>query len=304
MAKFSISAISIRKHIGTLMLTLAVTVLPVDLLPSITYPRIGVRVGAPGVSPEVGVDEITRPLEETFTATEGVVQVFSQTREGQISLDLFFQPGGDIDQALNDATAALNRARSTLPETIEEPRIFKIDPSQLPIYEIALTSPTLKGVDLRVFADDELGRELGVVPGVAAVDASGGVVEEVQVNLDLDRLQALGVGLTDVLTKLRNRNQDISGGRILGRNSEPLTRTVGRFQTAEEIRNLSLLVSSSSSPPPLSPSSSSSSQRRVYLRDFGEVIDGTENQRVFVYLNEMQSKSVFANNLMLTLLML
>jgi multidrug efflux pump subunit AcrB len=287
---FSISAIAIRQHIGTLMLTLAVIVLgiffslqiPVDLLPSITYPRIGVRIAAPGISPEVAVDEITRPLEETFAATEGVVQVFSQTREGQISLDLFFQPGGNIDQALNDATAAFNRNRNRLPDTIEEPSLFKIDPSQLPVYELALTSPSLEGVDLRVFADEELGRELGVVPGVAAVDVSGGVLEEVRVNVDLNRLQAQGVGLTDVLDELRNRNQDISGGRILGKNSEPLTRTVGRFQNAEEIRNLSFQVSSTST----TSSIPSTSSGRIYLRDFAEVIDGTENQRVFVNLNK------------------
>jgi multidrug efflux pump subunit AcrB len=284
---FSISAIAIRQHIGTLMLTLAVIVMgiffslqiPVDLLPSITYPRIGVRIAAPGISPEVAVDEITKPLEETFAATEGVVQVFSQTREGQISLDLFFQPGGNIDQALNDATAAFNRNRNRLPDTIEEPSLFKIDPSQLPVYELALTSPSLEGVDLRVFADEELGRELGVVPGVAAVDVSGGVLEEVRVNVDLNRLQAQGVGLTNILDELRNRNQDISGGRILGKNSEPLTRTVGRFQTAEEIRNLSFQVSSTSPTP-------STSSGRIYLRDFAEVIDGTENQRVFVNLNK------------------
>lgn len=107
--RLSISALSIRQHIATLVLTVAVIVigiffasqLPVDLLPSITYPRIGVRITAPGISPEVAVDEITRPLEEAFSATEGVVQVFSQTREGQVSVDLFFQTGGNIDQALS-----------------------------------------------------------------------------------------------------------------------------------------------------------------------------------------------------------
>ena len=87
-AGFSISAIAIRQHIGTLMLTVAVVVLgifffttiQVDLLPSITYPRIGVRLDAPGISPEVAVDEITRPLEEALAATENVQQVFSRTR--------------------------------------------------------------------------------------------------------------------------------------------------------------------------------------------------------------------------------
>jgi multidrug efflux pump subunit AcrB len=281
---FSISAIAIKQHIGTLMLTLAVivmgiyfmTTIQVDLLPAITYPRIGVRLEAPGISPEVAVDEITRPLEEALSATENVVQVFSRTREGQVSLDLFFEPGGNIDQALNDATAAFNRGRGQLPETIEEPRLFKVDPSQLPIYELALTSTSLQGKDLRVFADEELSRELSVVPGVAAVDISGAAEEEVRVLVDLNRLQALNIGLTDVLDELTERNQDTSGGRILGQNSEPLTRTVGRFKDAKEIENLSLEVSSTTSTTP---------SRRVYLRDFAEVIDGTEDQRVAVYLN-------------------
>ncbi|MFB2920789.1 efflux RND transporter permease subunit [Aerosakkonema funiforme] len=286
---FSLSGLSIRQHIGTFMLTLTVLVLgiffltelQVDLLPSITYPRIGVRLDAPGVSPEVGVDEITKPLEEALSATEGVVQVYSQTREGQVSLDLFFEPGGDINQALNDATAAFNRARSRLPDIIEQPRLFKFDPSQQPVYEFALQSPSLQDVDLRVFADEELSRELGVVPGVAGVDVAGGVQEEVRVKIDLKRLQAQGVSLTSVLNALRDRNQDISGGRLRGEDSEPLTRTVGRFRDAAEIRNLSFEVSASPSPS----LSSSLPSRRVYLREFAEVIDGMEEQRVFVFLN-------------------
>ena len=290
-AGFSISAIAIRQHIGTLMLTLAVVVLgifffttiQVDLLPSITYPRIGVRLDAPGISPEVAVDEITRPLEEALAATENVEQVFSRTREGQVSLDLFFQPGGDIDQALNDATAAFNRARGNLPDTVEEPRVFKFDPSQLPVYELALTSTSLQGKDLRVFADEELSRELSVVPGVASVDVSGAAEEEVSVNVDLNRLQAVGVGLVDVLDGLRARNQDISGGRIQGENSEPLTRTVGRFQNAEEINSLSFDVTATNIDSP---------RRRVYLRDFAQVVDGTEEQRVSVFLNRQPAVKI------------
>jgi CzcA family heavy metal efflux pump len=287
---FSISAISIRQHIGTLMLTLAVIVmgvffiirLPVDLLPSITYPRISVRIEAPGISPEVAIDEVTKPLEEAFSATEGVIQVFSRTREGQVSLDLYFQPGGNIDQALNDATATFNRSRNRLPDTITEPRLFKVDPSQSPVYEFALTSPTLKAVDLRVFAEEELSRELGVVRGVAVVDVSGGVKEEVRVNIDLDRLRSIGVGLTDVLNQLQNRNQDISGGRILGPNSEPLIRTMGRFQNAEEINNISFEVSAPNS----------NIENRVYLRDFAQVIDGSEQQRVHVLLDGQEAVKI------------
>jgi multidrug efflux pump subunit AcrB len=299
-ANFSISAVAIRQHIGTLMLTLAIIVIGVfflfdiqiDLLPSITYPRIGLRVDIPGISPEVAIDEVTRPLEEGLAATEGVVQVFSQTREGQVSVDLYFQPGGNIDQALNDATAAFNRARSNLPDTVEEPRIFKVDPSQLPVYELALTSQSLDPLQLRVFADEELARELGVVEGVAVVDVSGGVEEEVRVLIDLSRLQALGVALDDVLTELAETNQDISGGRILGELNEPLTRAVGRFEDAESILDLSFEVENVENSATAETENNSVSPQRVYLRDFAQVIDGQANQRVFVFLNEQPAVKV------------
>jgi multidrug efflux pump subunit AcrB len=256
--------------------------LQVDLLPSITYPRIGVRVNAPGVSPEVAVEEITKPIEEALSATEGVEQVFSQTREGQVSVDLFFKPGGNIDQALNDASASFNRAQGNLPDIVEQPRLFKLDPSQSPVFELALTSSSLQSVDLRVFAEEELVRELGVVPGVASVDVAGGVTEEVRVILDQQRMQALGVGLTDVLNALRDRNQDISGGRLQESNGQPLTRTIGKFKDATEIEDLSFSVGGGGS---TEPGTTSSLQSRVSLRDFAEVIDGTEEQRVFVSVN-------------------
>ena len=289
-SNFSISTVAIRRHIGTLMLTLAVVVIgvfflfniQVDLLPSITYPRIGVRVNVPGVSPEVAVDEVTKPLEEGLAATEGVLQVFSQTREGRVSVDLYFRPGGNIDRALNDATAALNRVRPGLPDVIEEPRLFKFDPSQRPVYEMALTSQSLEPLALRVFAEEELARELGVVEGVAVVDVSGGIEEEVRVLIDLNRLQALGIGLDEILTELEESNQDISGGRILGEFSEPLTRTVGRFEDPAEILDLSFELAGDDVAP----------NRRVYLRDFAKVIDGRAEQRIFVTLNEQPAVKI------------
>lgn len=276
---FSISGVAIRRHIGTMMLTLAVMVIgiffvnniSVDLLPSITYPRIGVRVSTNGIAPEIAVEEITRPMEEALSATEGVEQIYSRTREDSVSVDMFFRVGGNIDQALNDATASFNRARGRLPDSLDNVRLFKFDPSQLPVYEFALTSDSLDILDLRVLAQDEIARELNIVPGVASVDVSGGVDEEVRVQIDLNRLQALGVNLTTVLNELDSANQDITGGRLLGENNEPLTRVVGKFPSADVLNNLSFTGSSSS--------------RRVYLREFAQVIDGSQEQRIFVSLN-------------------
>lgn len=276
----SLSGLSIRRHIGVLMLTIAVIIiglfflnrLQVDLLPSITYPRISLRMNVPGVSPEVILEEVTKPLEEGMSATEGVVQVYSETREGRMRVDLFFQPGGDLNVALNEATESFNRVRQNLPDIIEEPRLNKFEPSRLPVYEFALVSDTLPLKDLRLFADEELGRELGFVGGVAVVDVIGGVREEIQVNIDLQRLQSLGVGLNQVLDTLKRRNQDISGGRLEGETGEPLTRAVGKFKNVADIQDLAL-------------TDSNNPEEKIYLRDVARVIDGTEEQRIFVTLN-------------------
>ncbi len=278
----NLSKIAIRRHIGTLMLTLAVIVvgiffifrLQVDLLPAITYPRIGLRVNVPGVSPEVAVEEITKPLEEALTATEGVVQVFSNTREGRVRIDLYFKPGGNIDRALSDATATFNRNRNRLPDLVTEARLFKFDPSQLPIYEFALESDSLDDLALKIFADEELSRELTVIPGVATVDVSGGVDEEVRIELDSKRLQALGIGVNQVLDALNVTNQDIAGGRLRGETGEPLIRTVGKFTSVEEIGNLSLDLGQGNL-----------GRNNVYLRDIATITDGEAEQRVFVSLN-------------------
>ena len=280
---FSLSGLSIRRHIGVLVLTVAVVILgiffisslQVDLLPSITYPRIGVRVSAPGIAPDVAVDEITKPLEESLAATEGVVQVYSQTREGRVSVDLFFRPGGNIDQALNDATATLNRARGQLPGMIEAPRLFKFDPSQLPIYEMALTSGSQSGKSLRVFAEDELARELATIPGISSVTVSGASPEEIQINLDLNRMQQRGISVTDVLSTIRDRNQDISGGRLTG-TDELLTRTIGQFKSVEDIATLPLQIDRSTE---------SSAPSNVLLSDVASIVDTQGEQRVFVNLN-------------------
>ncbi|MFN5964534.1 MAG: efflux RND transporter permease subunit, partial [Pseudanabaena sp.] len=236
---------------------------------------IGVQINIPGISPEVAITEVTKPLEEALALTEGVNQLFSRTREGQVRVDLFFDAGSNVEQALNNTVASFNRGRSQLPDNIEDARIFKFDPSQFPIYEFALTSPSLSLTELRLFADEELGRELAIVPGVAGIDVVGGVKEEIQVNLDLKRLQAVGVSIDDVLKALRDRNVDISGGRLRNGTVEPLTRAIGRFRNAKELESLSFTV----------PSGSATIQRQVYLRDFAEIVDGKEEQRIFTSLN-------------------
>ena len=278
-----ISAIAIQRHIGTLMLAIATIVmgiffifrLQVDLLPAITYPRIGLRIDIPGVSPEVALEEVTKPLEQALSATEGLEQVFSQTREGRVRLDLYFKPGDDINRALTDATAIFNRNRDRLPDLVTEARLFKFSPSQLPIYEFAVESASLDDLGLRIFADEELSRELNIIPGVASVDVSGGITEEVRVEVDLQRLQASRIGFNGLIERIREGDRDLAGGRLRGEAGEPVIRTLGRWKNVESIRNLVLKAGNEAD----------LGQRLVYLGDVAKISDGTAEQRLFVSLN-------------------
>ena len=277
-----ISAIAIRRHIGTLMLAIAMIVLgiffifrlQVDLLPPITYPRIGVTVNIPGAAPEVALEEVTKPLEQVLNATEGLEQIYSETREGRVRLNLYFRPGDDIDQALANATAIFNRNRDTLPDLVTTTRIFKFDPSQQPIYEFAIESANLDDLALRIFAEEELSRELSIIPGVASIDVSGGVTEEITVNVDLNRLQAAGLGFNAITDKLQEGDRDIAGGRLRGETGEPLIRTLGQWQSVDQIRNLTLDL----------PNEEAEGQL-ISLQNVAEINDGIAEQTLFVTLN-------------------
>lgn len=277
-----ISAIAIRRHIGTVMLAITMIVLgiffafrlPIDLLPPITYPRIGVTVNIPGASPEVALEEVTKPLEQALNATEGLEQIFSETREGQVRLNLYFRPGDNIDKALADATAIFNRSRDSLPDLVTNTRIFKFDPSQSPIYEFAVESTSLDDLALRIFAEEELSRELSIIPGVASVDVSGGVTEEIAVNVDLNRLQARGLGFNAITNKLQEGDRDLAGGRLRGATGQPVVRTLGQWQRVDQIRNLSL-----------APTNTEQGRSIIKLRDVAEINDGIAERTLFVTLN-------------------
>lgn len=277
-----ISAIAIHRHVGTLMLAITMVVLgiffafrlPIDLLPPITYPRIGVTVNIPGASPEVALEEVTKPLEQALNATEGLEQLFSETSEGRVRLNLYFRPEDDIDKALADATAIFNRSRDSLPDLVTNSSLFKFDPSQMPVYEFAVESASLDDLALRIFAEEELGRELSIIPGVASVDVSGGVTEEIAVNVDLSRLQASGLGFNAITNKLQEGDRDLAGGRLRGETGQPVIRTFGQWQEVEQIRSVRLALPNTDQ-----------GRSLIKLEDVARINDGVAEQTLFVTLN-------------------
>ena len=269
---------AIRHPIGTLTLTALVLVLglmfvqrlPIDLLPRIVYPQIRVSVDNPGVEPGVLEETIARPLETALAATEDLTRLESEIQEGQVGINLHFRYGTDIDVALQDASTQLDRARSSLPEEADPPRIWKSDPSQIPIYEVAFSSPSGDLVALRTWVEDRLRPQLLTVGGVASVDVSGGLVREIAVVLDQERLQSYGLAVSEVIAALREANQDVAAGRIASAERELVGKTEGKFRDVDDVRAVLLSVGGG---------------RRVPLSEVAAVHDTHEEQRLWARLD-------------------
>jgi multidrug efflux pump subunit AcrB len=195
-----LAAAAIRRPVGTLALTSIVIVLglfflqrlPVDLLPEIAYPEVRVTVDYPGTAPEVMEQQVTRVVERNLAGTEGLVSLQSRASEGVTHITLYFEIGTDLDLALQDASRLLERARTQLPRDVEPPRIRKIDPSQMPVFQAGFSSPVRSPVEVRDWLEFQLSPQLLAIPGVGAVEVTGGQVRELQVVLDQASLARTG----------------------------------------------------------------------------------------------------------------
>ncbi len=269
---------SIRHPIGVSMIALAVIVLgifaftrlAIDLHPHLIYPEVRVRIVSPGVPAKVMEDQFTRQLEEQLAITEDAISVQSRTGEGSTSVDLSFAYGKDIDIALRDASTRLDRAKRFLPETPDPPIIYKRDPSQIPVLEFVVSSPLRDPVELRSWVDDVFGKWFLTLPGVAAAEVGGGLVREIQVLPDQQRLAGVGLDMQDIIEALQRGNREDPAGRLKMAQQEFSGRISGRFTRVEQIAELPLRLADGSV---------------IHLQEVAEVIDTHEDERLLVRLN-------------------
>lgn len=240
---------SINRPIAVSMLALTIIViglfsfeqLKIDLLPKLIYPEIRVRIQDNGVPARILEDQITRQLEEQLAITEGATAVQSTTTESRTSVSLSFPYDMDIDLALREASTRLDRAKRFLPDTIDPPTIYKRDPAQIPVLEMVVSSTERDPVELRSWVDYEFSKWFLNVPGVAATEVGGGLVREIQIIVDQEKLAAAGYEFNDVINTLQRENLDVASGTLYMQNRQFSTRTRGRFQSVEEIANLPII---------------------------------------------------------------
>ncbi|HEY8376522.1 MAG TPA: efflux RND transporter permease subunit [Nannocystis sp.] len=217
----------------------ALTRLPLALLPDLSYPSVTVQTEMPDAAPQEVEELLTRPVEELVSAVPGVVQVESVSREGKSEVVLDFGWGTDMDRGLDDVREKLDRV--VLPTGVQRPVVLRYDPSQEPILRLALVTSerdALRPAELWELADRKVKRALEKIPGVAAVQIHGGDKEEIRVELDPERLAALRVTADEVAQAIRRDNVNRPGGALSEQKSRYLLRTVHEARTPEELEEV------------------------------------------------------------------
>ncbi len=217
--------------------------LQVDLLPDLSFPTISIETEYGGVGPREMESLISRPIEEAISVVQGVQQVTSRSRPGRSDITIQFRWGTDMDFAALDIRERLDLIN--LPPAAGRPTLARYDPASEPVIRFALVADRpldprvaadrLELIGLRWLAEEQVRRMLEGIEGVAAVRVTGGLEEEILVEVDEGRLAQLGIPFAQVARRLQAENINLAGGILEEGDAQYVVRTVNEFADVAEI---------------------------------------------------------------------
>ncbi|MFK7848717.1 MAG: efflux RND transporter permease subunit [Rhodothermales bacterium] len=247
--------------------------IPKESNPSIEIPNIIVTTVYPGASPDDIESLITQHIEQEVQSINGITEIRSTSTEGVSTVVIEFDPDVSIDEALQKVRDKVNIAKSEIPGEAEEPLINEIDVQEFPIMTINLAS-SYSLARLKEVAE-ELEDELESIPTVLEVDLIGGLEREVQVNVNLSKLQGYNLAFEDVIMAIQQENTNIPGGSVDVDRTNYLVRVNGEIETPEELKDL--VIDAPDGTP-------------VYIRDVADVLFAFKERATFSRLEIIQEE--------------
>ncbi|MEK5146372.1 efflux RND transporter permease subunit [Psychrobacillus sp. FSL K6-4615] len=242
-----ISDFSIKRPVFTIVIMYLIIILggvsffkiPVTLIPDLNPPIAVVVTNYQGASP-VEVDEkITKPLEASLSTLPGIESVNSTSQEGANFILLEFDWSTDMDAIQMDVMQRIDII--PLPDGADKPRFLKFDPAQFPVIQLALNAENSE-TDIQLIAK-QLEKELLRTEGVASVNISGSLVEEVQILLDQEKLKAKGLTQSDIVQVIQVNNISLPGNPVETNEDKSLTtRIISTLTSVDDIKNLVVTV--------------------------------------------------------------
>lgn len=238
---------------------------PKERFPEIVFPYFMIGTIHPGTSPADMENLITRPIEKHLKGIDGVKQIVSNSIQDYSSIFIEFELSADEVQAYLDVKQAVDDARSELPtDLFQDPEISRIDLSEIPVLFINL-SGDVGLVKLKELAE-KLQDEIEALEEITRADIAGALDREIQINVDLYKMQAAGLSFNSIINAIASENVTISAGQVDTAGMKRNLRAVGEFQSVEEIADVIL-------------------QEGITVKDIAEVVDGFKDRESFARLN-------------------
>jgi multidrug efflux pump len=235
----------IRRPIGTTLLSIALLLagivayrmLPVAPLPQVEFPVLQVQATLPGASPETMASSVATPLERQFGRIAGVTEMTSNSLLSNCTIVLQFDLSRNVDAAARDVQAAINAARSQLPANLpSNPKYRKVNPADLPVMILALTSDVLPVGRMYDAADSILAQKLAQVEGIGQVIVGGGAKPAVRVRVDPNMLSQIGLSLEQVRAALGTVNANSPKGQMANDTTAWTIHATDQLLDAEQYR--------------------------------------------------------------------
>ena len=253
--------------------------LKVDQFPNIDFPTVVVQIDYPGASPEIVENEVTRKIEEAVNTIAGISQLFSRSYEGNSVVIVQFNLDVEGRKAADDVREKVASVRPLLREEVKEARVSRFDPASRPIYSLAMTSPdaSRSSLELSTFADQIVKKRLENVRGVGSVTLVGARKREINIYLRPQAMEALGVGVDQVLAAVRSENQDLPAGALRSLQAEQVVQVQGRLARPEDFKNLIVARRANAA---------------IRLGQIAEVVDGPEELESLALYNGARTLAI------------
>jgi HAE1 family hydrophobic/amphiphilic exporter-1 len=237
--------------------------LPVDQFPDINFPVVVVSTEYPGASPEIVESDVSRKIEEQVNTLSGINRLSSRSYEGASVVIIEFDLVTDAARAAQDVREKVALVKVGFKKEVKEPIISRVNPDDAPVISLAIRSPTRDARALTTLADQVIKRRIENARGVGRVSVVGGVKREVQVVLKPAEMESLKVGVDQILTALRNENQELPAGSVVTRDREQAVQIRGRLVSVADFERI--VVARRGGQP-------------VYLSQVARLVDGQEER--------------------------
>ena len=242
--------VSLKNPVFAVMVMLAIVVLglfsyqrmQVDQFPNIDFPVVVISADYPGASPEVVESEVTKKIEEGVNSIAGISALSSRSYEGQSIVIIEFQLYVDGRRAAEDVREKIAAIRPLLRVEVKEPRVLRFDPASRAIWSIAVLPDAAKGsmsaVELTNWADQILKKKLENVRGAGSVTLVGGTKREINIYLNPQAMESLGITAEQVANAVRLENQDLPAGATRSLTQERVVKIDARMKRPEDFAGI------------------------------------------------------------------